>query len=154
METRRGGGGSVILLVEDNVDDIALTMRALDRANIANEVLVAHNGAEAIEILFGRHDAGQQPPALILLDLNLPKIGGLEVLRTVRADERTKLIPTVILTSSTEQEDIIAGYTCGANAYVRKPVKFSEFVSAVSTLGMFWLLLNESAPVKQGTSPK
>ncbi len=149
-----GGRDSVILLVEDNVDDIALTMRALERANIANEVLVAHDGAEAIEQLFGRYDAGLKAPALILLDLNLPKISGLEVLRTVRSDERSKLIPTVILTSSAEQEDILAGYSHGANAYVRKPVKFSEFVAAVSTLGMFWLLLNESAPEKQGTSEK
>ncbi len=153
MDARRGGD-SVILLVEDNVDDVALTMRALDRANIANEVLVAQDGAEALEMLFGRYDEGLQPPALILLDLNLPKIGGLKVLSRVRADDRTKLIPTVILTSSAEQEDILAGYNHGANAYVRKPVKFSEFVSVVSTLGMFWLLLNESPSVKQGTSQK
>jgi two-component system, response regulator len=133
-----------ILLVEDNPDDEALTLRALKRANIANTLTVAHDGAEALDQLFG--DGGARPPSLILLDLKLPKVDGLEVLRRIRASDRTQLIPVVILTSSREQEDIISGYRNGANAYVRKPVNFSEFAEAVRTLGMFWLLLNEPVP--------
>ncbi len=132
-----------ILLVEDNPDDEALTLRALKKNNILNEVSVAHDGAEALEFLF---TAGADPPGLILLDLNLPKINGLEVLRRLRADERTRLIPVVVLTSSKLDEDIIASYRNGANGYVRKPVEFSEFAVAVTTLGLFWLLLNEAPP--------
>jgi CheY-like chemotaxis protein len=132
-----------ILLVEDNPDDEALTLRALKKNNILNQVSVAHDGAEALEFLF---TAGADPPSLILLDLNLPKINGLEVLRRLRADERTQLIPVVVLTSSKLDEDIIASYRNGANGYVRKPVEFSEFAVAVTTLGLFWLLLNEAPP--------
>jgi two-component system response regulator len=132
-----------ILLVEDNPDDEALTLRALKKNKILNKVSVAHDGAEALEFLF---TAGAAPPSLILLDLNLPKINGLEVLRRLRADERTQLIPVVVLTSSKLDEDIIASYRNGANGYVRKPVEFSEFAVAVTTLGLFWLLLNEAPP--------
>lgn len=132
-----------ILLVEDNPDDEALTLRALKKNKILNKVSVAHDGAEALESLF---TAGADPPSLILLDLNLPKINGLEVLRRLRADERTQLIPVVVLTSSKLDEDIIASYRNGANGYVRKPVEFSEFAVAVTTLGLFWLLLNEAPP--------
>ena len=132
-----------ILLVEDNPDDEALTLRALKKNKILNKVSVAHDGAEALEFLF---TAGADPPSLILLDLNLPQIDGLEVLRRLRADERTQLIPVVVLTSSKLDEDIIASYRNGANGYVRKPVEFSEFAVAVTTLGLFWLLLNEAPP--------
>jgi two-component system response regulator len=134
----------VILLIEDNPDDEMLTIRALKKHNIMNKVIVARDGAEALELLLGG-DASAQLPGLILLDLKLPKIDGLEVLRRIRADERTRLIPVVVLTSSREQEDVLGSYTSGANAYVRKPVNFSEFADAVSTLGLFWLLLNETA---------
>ena len=135
-----------ILLVEDNPDDELLTLRALKKHNIANDVTVAHDGVEALEYLFPDNDTNRPHFGLILLDLNLPRVDGLEVLRKVRSEERTKLIPVVVLTSSKEQEDIVASYRFGANAYVRKPVKFAEFADAVSTLGMFWLILNESAP--------
>ena len=131
-----------ILLIEDNPDDVALTLRALKKNNILNEVVVAADGAEALEIL-----AAEGPlPGLVLLDLKLPKIDGLEVLRRIRAGDRTEIIPVVVLTSSKLDEDIIASYRNGANAYVRKPVKFADFVEAISTLGVFWLLLNEAAP--------
>jgi two-component system, response regulator len=139
-----------ILLVEDNPDDEELTTRALRQAKIANEIVVARDGSEAIEFLFGqgRH-AGRdlsQMPAVILLDLKLPKLSGLEVLQRLRADERTKLIPTVILTSSSEDEDMVKSYKWGANSYVRKPVEFGAFVHAVSQLGMYWMLLNQAPP--------
>ena len=135
-----------ILLVEDNPDDEMLTRRALKKSNIANELLVARDGAEALELLFGDGRTGQRLPGLILLDLKLPKVDGLEVLRRIRADERTQILPVVVLTSSQLEEDILASYRSGANAYVRKPVNFSEFAAAVTTLGMFWLLLNEPVP--------
>ena len=137
-----------ILLVEDNPDDEALTLRAFKKSNISNEVVVMRDGAEALAYLFpGDGDGVDAPrPALILLDLNLPKVGGLEVLRRMRADERTRLIPVVVLTSSKLEEDILDSYRNGANAYVRKPVKFSDFAEAVRALGVFWLLLNEPAP--------
>jgi two-component system, response regulator len=135
-----------ILLVEDNPDDEMLTLRALKRNSILNKVIVARDGAEALELLFAGGSAGVTSPGLILLDLNLPKVDGLEVLRRIRADERTRLIPVVVLTSSKLDEDVIASYRNGANGYVRKPVKFSEFVEAISALGLFWLLLNEAAP--------
>jgi two-component system response regulator len=135
----------VILLVEDNPDDELLTLRAMKKHNIVNKVTVARDGAEALEHLFADGDAGRTLPGLILLDLKLPKVDGLEVLRRIRDDERTKLVPVVVLTSSKQQEDILASYRLGVNAYVRKPVKFSEFAEAVSTLGLFWLLLNETA---------
>jgi two-component system, response regulator len=134
-----------ILLVEDNPDDEALTLRALKRNNIHNEVTVMRDGAEALDYLFPG-GAGITLPGLILLDLKLPKVDGLEVLRRIRADERTHIIPVVILTSSKLEDDVLAGYRGGANAYVRKPVKFSDFAEAISTLGIFWLLLNEAVP--------
>lgn len=138
--------GQDVILVEDNADDEALTLRALAKAKVVNQVIVARDGAEALDVIFA-HCHGDLPhPALILLDLKLPKVGGLEVLRRVRSDERTRLIPIVILTSSAEQEDILSGYRGGANGYVRKPVKFAEFAEAVVSLGMFWLLLNEPVP--------
>jgi two-component system response regulator len=135
-----------ILLVEDNPDDEELTIRALKRNNIVNRVIVAHDGAEAIEHLFADRSDDLVRPGLILLDLKLPKIDGLEVLRRIRADERTELIPVVVLTSSKQEEDIVASYRSGANAYLRKPVKFSDFTQTVSALGVFWLLLNQPAP--------
>ena len=141
----------VILLVEDNPDDEALTLRALRKANVRNEVVVARDGVEAIDYLFGTGvHAGRDTndfPQVMLLDLKLPRLDGLEVLRRVRADERTKLLPVVILTSSTEDEDRIAGYELGANSYVRKPVDFSQFVDAVRQLGLYWLLLNQAPPM-------
>jgi CheY-like chemotaxis protein len=142
--------GKVILLVEDNHDDEVLTLRALKKNSIANEVIVARDGVEALDVLFGTGaHAGrdtQQLPQVMLLDLNLPKIGGLEVLRRIRADERTRFLPVVVLTSSKEEEDVLTSYSNGANAYIRKPVEFGQFSEAVKTLGLFWLLLNESAP--------
>jgi two-component system response regulator len=132
-----------ILLVEDNPDDETLTLRALKKSNILNEVTVAHDGAEAVACLFEGDRTDTARPALILLDLKLPKVDGFEVLRLIRADERTRLIPVVILTSSGQEEDILEGYGGGANAYVRKPVAFAGFADAVRTLGLFWLLVNE-----------
>jgi two-component system, response regulator len=138
----------IILLVEDNPDDEALTLRAFKRSNIRNEISVVRDGAEALEYLLPTEGNGDVPaiPALILLDLNLPKIGGLEVLRRMRAEDRTALIPVVVLTSSKLEEDILDSYRNGANAYVRKPVKFSDFTQAVNALGVFWLLMNEPVP--------
>ena len=140
----------VILLVEDNPDDEALTLRALRKNNITNDVAVAHDGAEALDYLFGAgRYAGRDVsnvPQLILLDLKLPKIDGLEVLRRLRADERTRLLPVVILTSSNEESDLLNGYGFGANSYVRKPVDFNQFIEAVRQLGLYWLLLNEPPP--------
>jgi two-component system response regulator len=133
------------MLVEDNPDDEELTIRALKRNNILNRVVVAHDGAEAIDYLLAGPD-DRVRPGLILLDLKLPKIDGLEVLRRIRADERTQFVPVVVLTSSKQEEDIVASYRGGANAYLRKPVKFSDFTQTVSALGVFWLLLNEPAP--------
>jgi len=142
-----------ILLVEDNADDEALTLRALKKNNIKNEVVVAHDGAEALEYLFGTGKfAGRNTdfiPQVVLLDLKLPKVDGLEVLRRLRADQRTKLLPVVILTSSTEEQDRIKGYDLGANSYVRKPVDFSQFIDAVRQLGLYWLILNEAPPVRR-----
>ncbi len=141
---------NVILLVEDNPDDEALTLRALRKANVKNDVVVAHDGVEAIEYLFGRGaHAGRditKVPQVILLDLKLPRVDGLEVLRQLRDDARTRLLPVVILTSSNEEEDRIAGYKLGANSYVRKPVDFGHFAEAVRQLGLYWLLLNEPPP--------
>ena len=139
-----------ILLVEDNPTDEALTLRAFQKANIANEVVVVRDGVEALDYLFatGRH-AGRDPsvlPTVALLDLNLPRIDGLEVLRRLRADERCRRLPVVILTSSKEEADVLRGYSLGANAYVRKPVDFAEFAEAAKNLGLFWLVLNELPP--------
>ena len=145
----------VILLVEDNRDDEALTLRALKKNNIKNNVVVAHDGVEALDYLFGTGShAGRDltvMPQVILLDLKLPKVDGLEVLRRVRAHERiTRLLPIVILTSSNEERDRINGYGLGANSYVRKPVDFAQFIEAVRQLGLYWLILNEPAPVARG----
>lgn len=140
--------GKIILLVEDNPDDEFLTRRALKKNNIGNEVVVAHDGTEALDYLFGTgaHEGRDLSvmPQVILLDLKLPKVDGLEVLRRLRADERTSLLPVVILTSSKEQQDLVDGYGYGANSYIRKPVDFAQFVEAVRQLGLYWLVLNET----------
>jgi two-component system, response regulator len=143
----------VILLVEDNPDDEALTLRALTRNNIGNDVIVARDGEEALDWLFctGRY-ASRDPrdqPALVLLDLKLPKIDGLEVLRRLREHRETRLVPVVILTSSREEMDRLQGYSNGANSYVRKPIDFAHFVEAVRQVGLYWLVLNEPPPSAQ-----
>ncbi len=138
-----------IFLVEDNPDDELLTLDALETNRIKNKVIVARNGVEAIDYIFGKNTDEKRDmpdlPALILLDLNLPKISGLDVLRRIRADDRTRLLPVVILTSSKEQEDRSQGYSLGANSYIRKPVNFDEFIKAVGQDGVYWLMLNEPA---------
>jgi CheY-like chemotaxis protein len=142
-----------ILLVEDNADDEALTFRALMKNNIANNLVVARDGAEALDYLFGTGQyAGRDvnlAPQVVLLDLNLPKISGLEVLRQLRANERTKHLPVVILTSSNEEQDRLRGYDNGANSYVRKPVDFNQFIESVRQLGLYWLILNEQPPARR-----
>ena len=142
-----------ILLVEDNPDDEALTLRAFRLNNIRNGVVVASDGAMALDYLFGTGEFDgrdvEDLPQVVLLDINLPKINGLEVLRRIRADERTKTLPVVILTSSREEQDLVEGYRSGANSYVRKPVDFEEFVRAARQLGLYWLLLNET-PARSG----
>ncbi len=143
-----------ILLVEDNPDDVELTLRAMRKFNIVNDITVVRDGVEALDYLFctGPYAGRDQSlmPAIILLDLKLPRIDGLEVLRCIRADSRTKLIPVAILTSSKEESDISNGYQLGANSYVRKPVDFSQFAEAVRNLGLYWLMLNEPPPAKEG----
>lgn len=143
-----------ILLVEDNPDDQALTLRALKKNNIRNEVVLARDGREALDYLFAEGAfAGRDTrlaPQLILLDLKLPKVDGLEVLKRLRDDERTRLLPVVILTSSKEHQDLVQGYGLGANSYVRKPVEFGEFMEAVKQLGLYWLILNEPPPMSRG----
>ena len=140
----------IILLVEDNPDDRELTMMALERNNIANEVVIAVDGEEALELLFGdgpsSFAARNLLPAIILLDLKLPKVDGHEVLRKIRGTERTRMLPVVILTSSDEEKDLIESYSLGCNSYVRKPVAFDAFVEATRQMGLYWLLLNESPP--------
>jgi CheY-like chemotaxis protein len=146
---------SPILLVEDNGDDEVLTLRALKKNNIKNEIIVAHDGVEALDYLFCRETyAGRDStvmPHLVLLDLKLPRIDGLEVLRQMRADARTRLLPIVVLTSSGEESDLIDSYGLGANSYVRKPVDFNQFTEAVRHLGLYWLILNQPAPAIRGT---
>jgi CheY-like chemotaxis protein len=137
-------------LVEDNPSDIALTRRALEHSHITNPLVVVEDGREALDYLFalGAHagrDAGELP-RMVLLDLNLPKLDGLEVLRQIRANERTRALPVVILTSSQEQRNVIAGYALGANGYIVKPIDFDQFADAVRTLGLYWLVLNEAPP--------
>ena len=139
-----------ILLVEDNADDEALTLRALNKNKVANEIVVVRDGAEALDYLFcrGKYE-GRNPhelPQITLLDLKLPKVDGLEVLKQVRANPITKMLPIVILTSSNEEQDLVKAYTNGANSYVRKPVDFNEFVDAIGKLGLYWLILNEVPP--------
>jgi two-component system response regulator len=144
-----------ILLVEDNPDDVELTLRALKQHNIKNAISVVRDGAEALDYLFatgayaGRDTSGI--PALVILDLKLPKVDGLEVLQRMRADERTKLIPVVILTSSKEERDMVNSYKFGANSYVQKPVDFTQFVEAVRQLGLYWLVINEPPPKTRRT---
>ncbi|MBI3794395.1 MAG: response regulator [Nitrospinae bacterium] len=144
METK------TILLVEDNEDDIELTLRAMKKHNIANKVDVVKDGSEALEYLFctGKysHKNPNEHPQLVLLDLKLPKIGGLEVLKKIREDARTKYLPVVILTSSKEESDVMNGYKMHVNSYIRKPVDFNQFAEAIRQLGMYWLLLNEPPP--------
>jgi CheY-like chemotaxis protein len=141
----------IILLVEDNPRDEELTLRALKKSNVLNPVVVARDGVEALDYLFARGGHANREsaamPQLILLDLKLPKIDGLEVLKALRANEFTKLLPVVILTSSVEEQDLIRSYSLGANSYVRKPVDFAHFLEAVRQLGLYWLIVNETAPV-------
>jgi two-component system response regulator len=134
-----------ILLVEDNPDDQALTLRALKKNNLANEVVTADDGVKALEYLFNNKSSSL--PALVLLDLKLPKVDGLEVLRRIRADDRTRRLPVVVLTSSKEDRDLMESYNLGVNSYVRKPVDFNEFMEAVRQLGLYWLVLNENPPL-------
>jgi two-component system response regulator len=141
----------IVLLVEDNPDDVELTLRAFKKNNISNKVIVAKDGVEALDYLFGTGiHAGRDAknmPIVVLLDLKLPKIDGLEVLKRIRQNELTRLLPVVILTSSAEQKDVIDGYSLGANSYVRKPVNFEQFVEAIKHLGLYWLLWNEPPPL-------
>lgn len=143
-----------ILLVEDNPDDVRLTLRAFKKSNIGNEIIVKRDGQEALDYFFGEDGiAGKSAddlPALVLLDLQLPKIDGIEILKRIRADERTKLVPVVILTSSREQVDMLNGYAHGCNSYIRKPVDFNQFADAVRQLGLYWLVLNESPGKSSG----
>ena len=137
---------SMILLIEDDPDHEALAIRALRKANVANEIKVARDGAEALEYIQGVADGSQRAPQLILLDLKLPKVEGLDVLRAIRANDKTVLLPVVVLTSSDEERDIVASYRIGVNSYIRKPVNFTDFAEATKQLGMYWLLLNQCPP--------
>ncbi|MBI2512751.1 MAG: response regulator [Opitutae bacterium] len=137
---------SYILLVEDNADDVALTLDAFQQSRVANRVEVVRDGVAALEHLYGATDAPPARPAVVLLDLKLPKVGGLEVLRRIRAEPTTKHLPVVILTSSSEERDLLASYDLHANSYIRKPVDFDQFMAAVQQLGLYWLLLNETPP--------
>lgn len=146
-----GSTNKVILLVEDNPDDEALAIRALNRHHIGNEIVVAHDGVEAMDYLFGTGAyAGRDTsikPAVVLLDLKLPRIDGLEVLRRIRDNEPTKLLPVVVLTTSSEEQDLLDSYSLGCNSYIRKPVDFLQFSEAIRQLGMYWLLMNEPPPL-------
>jgi two-component system, response regulator len=139
-----------ILLVEDNPNDIELTKRALQKSNILNELIVAEDGVEGLKYFFGEGGNGgclvEDLPVVVLLDINLPRVNGLDVLRRLRTHEKTKLLPVIILTSSNEEKDIITSYNLGANSFVRKPVKFSEFAEAIRLLGLYWLVINQPAP--------
>ena len=136
-----------ILLVEDNPDDELLTVRGLRGGHIANEIVVARDGQEALDLLLGQNGRNRVNPAVVLLDLKLPKLDGLEVLRALRADESTRSLPVVILTSSAYEQDMVEGYRLGCNSYVRKPVDFEQFIEAARQLKMYWLVLNELPPV-------
>lgn len=136
----------MILLVEDDPDHEALAIRALRKANVANEILVAHDGAEALDYMNGIGTGDKRMPQLVLLDLKLPKVDGLEVLRNIRASDKTALLPVVVLTSSDEERDIVASYRLGVNSYIRKPVNFTDFAEATRQLGLYWLLLNQCPP--------
>ncbi|MGV8057486.1 MAG: response regulator [Smithellaceae bacterium] len=144
----------IILLVEDNPDDVALTIRAFQKNNISNKMIVAKDGVEALDYLFGKGMYAERNandlPVVILLDLKLPKINGLEVLKAIRRNETTKLTPVVILTSSAQEEDVVRGYELGANSYIRKPVDFKEFVETIKLIGLYWLLWNETPPSSLG----
>lgn len=141
-----------ILLVEDSADDVELTLRALKKHNVTNEVVVLRDGQQALDYLLCGDEhvgyEGRELPAVILLDLKLPNMDGLEVLQQLRADQRTKLLPVVVLTSSKQQQDMVSSYELGANSFVRKPVEFGQFAEAVQQLGLYWLLLNESPPLR------
>ena len=143
-------GDHDILLVEDNQDDMDLALHALRRENLANRIFVARNGEEALDFLFCRgvftHRSFDHPPKLVLLDLKLPKVDGMEVLKEVKSDPRTKNIPIVIMTSSKEERDLVAGYNLGANSYIQKPVDFDKFRETVKTVGLYWLVINQPAP--------
>jgi CheY-like chemotaxis protein len=143
----------IILLVEDNADDEALTLRSLSKSKVVNEVVVARDGVEALEYLLGTGDSDADKlgvlPEVILLDLKLPKIDGLEVLRRIRAHERTRLVPVVVLTSSDEEPDLVESYRLGANSYVRKPVDFTRFADAIRHLELYWMVLNQNPPSKR-----
>ena len=144
--------GGLILLVEDQDDDVELTLRAFSRSNIANEIVVVRDGEEALDYLFTSGPYADRDPSLtpsvVLLDLNLPKVSGLDVLRRMRADTRTRRLPVVVLTSSNEERDVIASYDLGANSFVRKPVDFAQFIEAAHHLGLYWLVLNEPFPME------
>ncbi|MBI4301344.1 MAG: response regulator [Chloroflexi bacterium] len=142
--------GKVILLVEDNSDDVDLTLRAIKRNNIANDVIIARDGVEALDYLFAtgsQQGNGRLMPAVVLLDLRLPRLDGLDVLQRMRSDGKTRCIPVVVLTSSKEEQDLVKSYSLGANSYVRKPVDFNQFHEAIRLLGLYWLLLNEPPPI-------
>lgn len=149
------GKQKLILLVEDNPDDVKLTLRAFAKNNITNEIVVARDGVEALDFLFGTGpfaERGCASPEMVLLDLKLPQMDGLEVLRRIRADPRTEFLPVVILTSSSEEDDMVKSYKLGANSYVRKPVDFAQFIEAARELGLYWLILNRTPSARRSTA--